>query len=242
MTSHPMTDPLGTHAAKRQNYILGFTGMRGQGKSATMKEELRRAGDKRIVIVDPMLEHTDIAVPMRGEINDILLSLDDAFRNHERFRFAIAAPVDDDEKEIFMRHIANYCCDNAKGKPVTLVVDEIDYFCTRTSCNSGLNRVIQYGRHYPVNLVWSARSLQSVYIRLTSETNITRIFCVYEPAWLDAIQERWGQDVAEMVRALPYHDPSQPWEIKDGKVTFEFIQVNINGKAEKSSISIPAKG
>ena len=81
-------------------------------------------------------------------------------------------------------------------------LEEIDYYCSSGFQNFGLNLIVQYGRHGPVNLLWTARNLVKVSRTLTSETDIYILFRMQEPAWLDALAERLGDEVAQEVSTL----------------------------------------
>jgi len=188
------------------NLIVGVTGKRGHGKSEWVRRHL--ISDNRLLIADALGEHRDWTTSLDCDLPEQLSII--AAQGKNAFRLACPLPIDDEEKLIAIDYLcrAAYLAARFAEAPVTLVIEECDHRAASTAnwTNPGLNLLIQYGRHGPVNVVWTARYMGAVSRRLTSETDIHILFAVHEPRWLEAIADRLGEQAAEEASKLKrYH-------------------------------------
>ena len=181
--------------------------MRDYGKSTYLRGVL--AGEPRMLIVDTLGDHGYgskgsppwCPVPRARTLPDILVEIEQ--HDSEPWRLAVPMPPDDDEKVIWFDFLCLEAWQTGRECGIlTLVVEEMGFFTNRTFAPPGLNTIIQYGAHAPVNLVWTSRNPSEVSIRLTSETNMYVLFRVAEPRWVDALAERLTPEVAEQVQNL----------------------------------------
>jgi len=217
-----------------QNSIIGLSGMRGHGKSTLLRKSL--SDQPRVLVIDTLGEHqkgedhAGWTKPLEGNIGNNI----DSIVAGRFSRATVLLPVDEEEQQASFLYYcrAVYAAARRLKETITLVVEEIDWYSQPGWENEGLKLIIQYGRHGPVNLVWTARNIGSVSRKLTSETNHYFLFHVQEPIWIDAMVKRLGANVAEAVMNLcnkrPYVNgkldcpPSGP--------PFDFVVANNSGQ------------
>jgi hypothetical protein len=182
----------------KRNSIIGIAGMRGHGKSTILREKV--SGLPRVLIIDTLADHGEWAPRLPGGEREQI----DAITAGKFTCNSVLVPVEEDAQQFLFQAYAKACYASAvqQKQEVTLVVEEVDWYSNPNWENEGLKLIVQYGRHGPVNLVWTARNLGSVSRKLTSETDLYILFSVQEPAWLDALSERLGADVSSEVSGL----------------------------------------
>lgn len=86
----------------------------------------------------------------------------------------------------------------------TLVIDEIDLYCTPWDVYGDLLNIIKYGRHKEINLIGIAQRPANVNRSLTAQADVKIIFRITEPTDLKYLQ-KFCQVVPDSVRGLPDH-------------------------------------
>jgi hypothetical protein len=97
------------------------------------------------------------------------------------------------------------------------VVEEAPLVYRANYLSPAFGKIVRTGRHYGLDLLWTAQRAGEVSRALTSATDIFIFFSQTEPRDLDAIAERCGRDVAERVAGLGLHD-SFCWDVIERKV------------------------
>lgn len=195
------------------NSIICVAGMRGHGKSTFVRNAL--SGVKRILICDALGEHQSIAPAYSGTLAEQLKAFSKE-TERDTFSRSFLLPADREQQDLAFHLLCRmaYICAARDGR-IAFAIEEVDYFSRSNAENPGLNIIIQYGRHAPVDVIYTTRSLVSISRRLTSETDAWILFRQQEPRWLDALADRVGQDVAQAVEQLE---------------RFQYVQVDNNGE------------
>lgn len=208
-----------------QNHIIAVVGMRDMGKTTYLRKLL--ADEPRILIVDSLGDHgfgskgipAWCETPKSKELPEILQEIE--AHKDEPWRLAVPMPPDDEDKEVWFDFLCNEAWQTGREHGIlTLVVEEMGYYTQAGWTPPGLNTIIQYGAHAPVNLIWTSRNPGEVTRRLTSETNLYVLFRVQEPRWVEALEDRLTEEVAERV---PQLEPG------------EYIMVNDRGEIEQEA-------
>lgn len=200
-----------------RNRIIGIVGMRGHGKSTLLRELVD--GASKMLIIDTLVEHSDPDEDALWKALPVLSnSYLDAIHKIETNKFdrhaLLLPPVQDHQQIVFEYYCkAAFAAAVRYKQPVFFVIEEADWFSNPNWENEGLTLLIQYGRHGPVNLIWTARNIGAVSRKLTSETDAYFLFHIQEPGWLDSLGERLGVDVADRVKLL---QPQQYITVKTG--------------------------
>lgn len=74
--------------------------------------------------------------------------------------------------------------------PITLVLDEIDKFCSSHSVNDALDRMVRYGRRYGINILAASRRTGEINKGIRSQADFFISFKQVEPGDVKAIAER----------------------------------------------------
>ena len=85
-------------------------------------------------------------------------------------------------------------------------VEEIPLLCSASYIPPELGKLVRLGRHRRVSLVWTAQRMAEVSRTLTAMTDSFVLFATTEPRDLDAIRDRCGDEIADKVEALGFHD------------------------------------
>ncbi|MCI0558286.1 MAG: hypothetical protein MN733_07300 [Nitrososphaera sp.] len=182
----------------KANSIVCIAGMRGEGKSTFLRRIL--ANLNRVLIIDTLAEHSDYKTVSQEEYIKAARS--------GPFRLRTLIPPQSDEQQQAFETFAKltFALAQESASRITLAIEEVDWYSHPSAENPGLNLLIQYGRHGPVDLLYTTRSLVSISRKLTSETDCYILFRQQEPRWLDALADRVGDDVAQEVELLQrYH-------------------------------------
>ncbi len=186
----------------KQNRIIGCIGAKGSGKSTAFQKIL--TFEKRQVLFDAMDEHewcpnrfTDLA-----DLLDFLDSQFDFEAGEVQAYFAARyVPSGDPENEV-----EDFCAEMFRYQMVTLGFEEVPQFAAASYLPRNFGRVIRQGRHRKISTIWTGQRASEVPRSLTAQTDIFGIFRQREPADLDALSARCGDDVARRVAKLGLHD------------------------------------
>ena len=93
-----------------------------------------------------------------------------------------------------------------------LIVDEFHFICPVNAIEQPMNDTLRLARKVKLGLVGVSQRIADVHKLFTSSCRMVVLFWTQEARDLDAISQRWGNDVAERVRNLRpliYNDVTQ---------------------------------
>lgn len=192
------------------NDIIAVVGMRDHGKTTWVRKHVEQEGN--LIVVDSLGDHTLgkkgrppwLGAPDHRDNLEAVLEEIELGAAKGEFQIGVPLPPDEEEQKIWFDFLCKEAYQTAEYHGgATLVVEEMGLFTEPTYTPTGLNLIVQYGAHAGVNLVWTSRNVGEVSRRLTSETDLYILFAHHEPRWLDALDERLSEEVAERVRLLP---------------------------------------
>ena len=113
------------------------------------------------------------------------------------------SPTDIDSLDVEEIESFNAICEAVwqTGK-VSFYVDETHQLTSRQYAPRAFVRIITLGRNREINLTAISQRMQNLPIRLTANTDIFVFYGTSEPRDLDAIEDRCGKDVREVVGGL----------------------------------------
>jgi hypothetical protein len=172
-----------------ENRIVVIFGQKHTGKTYLANKIADRLyrGGHRVVCVSPSKGFDFIAAPIITDARPA---------EYEKLagRSVIVKPEADETAETaisFAWHLGQ----------CTLIVDEIDNYCTPWDCYGDLLNIIKYGRHKEINLIGIAQRPANVNRSLTSQADLRIIFRVTEPAdrkYLSKFCEADDQEIAAL--------------------------------------------
>lgn len=188
---------------KRGNDITVIVGAKNSGKSTRARGIVLERS--RRVIVDPMREHSSLGVIVR--------SFDSLVTFLERARFGhysvVYQGMDDEERDAIVSLLVAGAPENAALPDVTLFVDEVDRMCSPQFIPDGLRKVVNYGAHYGVSLLATARRPGSVHRDLTANADRILVGRTQEPRDVDYLREFIGAELAERAKAIGFPAPGE---------------------------------
>lgn len=156
---------------------IGVWGRSGSGKSAYVKQRLRKA--KRVVVFDPLDEYSDFERAVTVDQVKYLMR-----QKWKTFRIAYVPPVG--QEDIGLSHLSRFC--KAAQQPfkkgenrsyMTLAADELaNAFPTHggvTRC-PGWSELCARGRHYGIVLIGASQRLAEVNTRFRANCTETVVF------------------------------------------------------------------
>lgn len=185
-----------------QRTVAGVAGMAGEGKSTLLRSLLSE--ETRLVIIDTLGEHSkwcprfpsdDIAEQVK-----FLASPPDEFR----YSFLISPEWLDPDTNRNL-HFNQLMKGIMWGGNMTAVIEECDKWCGSNWCEPGLEGLIDYGRHWKIDMIWATRNLPQVSRKLTSQTTHFFLFAQDEPLYLEKMGERFGDEIITTVAHLEQH-------------------------------------
>jgi hypothetical protein len=152
--------------------IFYVCGKKGFGKTSFVKKELIPKW-KRVVVLDSLgFEYPYKAADSIGEFADNLKA------NVEQESFYLTYnPLDNREEEFFKFCLVLTSC--------LIVVEETDLFCTTSQIDPSLDRLIRYGRHRKLDLVFLSRRPAEVHRNVTAQADVIVSFKQTEPRDLE---------------------------------------------------------
>jgi hypothetical protein len=101
---------------------------------------------------------------------------------------------------------------------LVLTIEEVAMISMPQWVPENLDRMVRLGRHRDVSLVWTTQRLSEVPRRLTSATDCFVLFAHHEPRDIDAIRQRCGIEVGDLVPRLGRHNFVR-WNVLSGEIT-----------------------
>lgn len=182
----------------RQNKIVGIVGRKGSGKSTVFRQMLIRI--QRLVIFNTMGEH-NWTPDQLSDLDSLTTYLNDVADPKEKFQLSYT-PLGDVQEEFDI--VANEVFSVGN---LTFGIEEMPML-TRSAgyMQPSLGRLFRLGRHRSLNLVWTAQRAAEVPRGVTGATDFFILFQQTEPADLDALEKRAGEEVVQQVEHLGLHD------------------------------------
>ncbi|MBA7495311.1 hypothetical protein ES702_05893 [subsurface metagenome] len=167
------------------NYIIGFLGKKGSGKSHKVKQMMKKI--PRYIVIDPMDEYSDcVVVNNYDELYDYLCGY-----HSSDFRIAFRPP-DDFECEKFWE-LANEIHD------YTLIVEEADIYAHSTDIHPELLNRLKHGRHKKNSTIWISRSPFEINRYLTRQTDLIVCYLQTEPRDLKYLEGyKFDKDITKL--------------------------------------------
>jgi len=180
---------------KRDNTITSVFGRKGSGKTtlvAEISEDFRR-----VYAFDSMGEYDET----RGF--EVCYGLAECARRMvEAARlplFRLSLRVDRTEDFLKLLRIAYEVPDSL------LVVEETSLYCSPSKLPDDLSRLVRYGRHRKLNIVFVARRPSEIHRELTAQSDVIVTFRQHEPRDVDYLKSFIGPRVEGVSRLPEYH-------------------------------------
>lgn len=192
-----------------KNEVILITGQRGQGKTTYIKNQISLFD--RVVIFDLLGEFTyfDTAYNLRDFFKLLSKAKDENF-----FVIDFFDPKNSEEDFHVVCEAIN------RLKDVTLVVDEIDYFCSTHSIPKEFDEIVKRGRHQALQLIVATRRPHEIPPIIRSQVSQLITFRHIEPRDLQYLGEIIDVPEEEISKLLKFHyvkwDPDEG--ITRGKV------------------------
>lgn len=187
----------------RDNEIVVIVGKKGTGKS-TRARELLSARPRRVVI-DAMWEHTD-GVIVRT-FDDLAAYVRD--KRHARYAVILRALAPDEAYRTIALATAT-APDGSTGDPneaplpgAWYLLDEIDRWATPTSVPLPVYNLANYGRHFNVSMIVTARRPQRIPMDFRVNADRFLIGRVEEEKDLEYLADRVPWETLERAREVP---------------------------------------
>jgi len=188
---------LGPAPPSKQNTIVAVAGRKGSGKSTVTREILLHCD--RLFLFDTMSEHSWIP----DQFTDVAEAHYYIFeRGHSKDPFRGSFICEDAGKGALERSFVEICNAVYETGNMTLAVEELPMLSQPNYVPEEFDRIIRTGRHHCINVLYTGQRLSECPRRVTAATDIFVLFHHSEPRDLDAIAERCGPEVAEMVAQL----------------------------------------
>jgi energy-coupling factor transporter ATP-binding protein EcfA2 len=173
------------------NFICVVFGKKGSGKTTL----IRRASLflKRVVIFDPLNEYVNgVVIVDSASLAEYLIA------NHEKnFRVIFKSESDEEFSQAFC------ACSNMYN--MTMVIEEVDSFCSPVGIDEHLKRIIRYGRHREISIIAASRRPAEVSRHLTAQADCIVSFIQEEPRDIQYLKSRLTAQDCEYIKTLPQY-------------------------------------
>jgi DNA helicase HerA-like ATPase len=176
------------------NFICVVFGKKGSGKTTLVKRSASFLS--RVVIFDPLSEYAD------GVVISDAASLAEYLRVNHAGKFKIIFRAEDDQ--VFSE--AFYACRNMYD--MTIIIEEVDNFCSPYDIEENLRGIIRYGRHRQLSIIGVSRRPAEVSRHLTAQADCIISFIQNEPRDIAYLKSRLSNEDCEQIKSLPeyqYH-------------------------------------
>jgi type II secretory pathway predicted ATPase ExeA len=211
-----------------QNRIIGVIGPTGSGKTYTVGQYL--AEQERFVVFDIMgdatyLRPADEILTTRAQLRSIM-------RNDPNFKVVYRARIERDEKDnAIMVPDLQFVVDCAYATgDMLLVIDEAHLLCDSRNIPPSLFLATATGRHRRLSILYVSHRFNSIHPMLRLNTHEFWFWRIIEPADLDGIRERCGEETEERVAAARKLE-RKGTEIIPGEMVRWTIENGLEGKA-----------
>ncbi len=174
---------------KKTAEITVILGKRGSGKSTLARELLKRAGDKRVIVIDTFGEH--------GAGRTVVRSVPELFEAVKRKAFNIAVQFEDADAGF------SWACRVAyAARDLMLVCEEVDFYIKANYAPEPFSLLVRYGRHKGVAMTCISRRPPDLWRNLTANADSIFSFQTIEPRDIRYLAEFMGAQNAEGLRSL----------------------------------------
>lgn len=190
---------------KPEKKVILVIGKRGTGKSYLVDKLINNC--TRLIVYDPQSEYDGGVVFDLDHYQDFIRFL---FRYHKaNFRIIYRpinpeAEIDDIAKLVF-----------ALGN-LTLVVEEIEAYCSSHSINMNLMAILARGRHKNIDLIGVTQRPFGIHRYLTSQAKTAYVFRTNEPADRDYLKNLLGSEIEPLLDQLKEFEHIVWQEHKEG--------------------------
>jgi len=170
-------------------------GTKGMGKSHLARALLIRS--RKRAIVDPRKEHQS-KLHQAVECTSVDDFIDFYATDPEAHnRIGICVPMEDDETEYarLFRFLS-------KMTGFTIFIDEIDQFCSTKHLPRNVGKLVNFQRHWKVDLIFAARRPAAIHRDITSLADEIYFFHMHEGRDLLYVKDLCGGVFADRVKAL----------------------------------------
>lgn len=185
--------------------IIPIFGKRGSGKSFLVKKLIE--SEKRLLIFDTLGEYTN------GVVFEDPRKLLEFWRNVYRKSFRlIYRPLNPQEE---LDPLAELVFDLGN---MTMVIEEIDCYCTPYEISDAMAHIIQRGRHQGITLIGVTQRPFGIHRLITSQAKEIYVFNTNEPRDRDYLRMLLGTEIDAKLDALQQY---QYVKWTDGKEQLE---------------------
>lgn len=175
-----------------KNFICVVFGRKGSGKTTL----LRRANTHldRVIVLDPLCEYSSGVV-----IGDSASLASYLRENHDKkFRVIFRADSDEEYEQAFLCASNMYTC--------TIIVEEIDMYCSPYDIVAPLNQIIRYGRHKQISILGASRRAAEVSRHLTAQADCIVSFLQTEPRDIQYMKSKLSTEQTEELKNLGQYE------------------------------------
>lgn len=195
---HDVNDILG-----RDALVVGIMGRRGYGKSTRLNALI--AGEPRVVGWDPVVTATrpngQLGMPTRFDNGDDAADWIRSLPPPAALRCSIVGRGGDPDE---FAPVVNACVES--GGKLVLAIDEVSTLCKGKTPHPHLAWILDYGRHYGIAVVWTARRPQQVAMLCTSQADRFEVFRTTQGRDVKELAERFRHEDVERMRHLARHE------------------------------------
>jgi len=182
-------------SARRGNRVRVIFGRKGSGKSYYIKGRVRR--EPRLIVWDLLSEYAGLYSdrPLRdATLVYSAAQLADLAGRRPLGRVVVQAPRE--EAPLVFRFAR-------RAGDLTLVVDEVNLYCSPSGADPELLELLRLGRHARLDLYLAARRPAEVHRDVTAQADEITVFRTTESRDLDYFSRLAGQDFADRLTTLP---------------------------------------
>lgn len=185
--------------ASKTNTVIFVAGRKGSGKTYRIRRMIDELPKSRpILIWDPMSEYagkaTSDPVPGAQVFWDIREMLQEAVKGGLAKRVVLQCP---------RSHFETFCTWAYRAGNLTVIVDEVNLFCSPSKCPVPLLELLRIGRHAQVDLIFAARRPAEVARDLTAQADRIIAYRTIEPLDLKWFGQVCGKTFADSLPHLP---------------------------------------
>lgn len=183
--------------------VIGIMGRRGYGKTTRLRRLI--AGIPRVVAWDPVVTlarpRGQLELPHRFDNGDDAAAWIRALPNPAPLRCSILGRAGDPDE---FAPVVNACVES--GGRMVLAIDEVSTLCKGKTPHPHLAWILDYGRHYGIPVIWTARRPQQVAMLCTSQADRFEVFRTTQGRDVKELAERFRHEDVERMPHLARHE------------------------------------
>lgn len=156
------------HRENKPTEVITVLGQRGSGKSSWVQKKL--PSFPRFILVDTLGEYSGFRV-----VTDKQELFDLVWNKHQGIMQIIYNSIEDED-------FGFVCSLVEEIEDIILVVEEVDNYCTPMQIPVELKRLLKYGRHKGISMVFVSRRPAEINRLITSQTQRYICFTMIEPS------------------------------------------------------------